>query len=284
MRNLVTTIICVALLVGGCAAQDGSEPDADAQAIREAREVLGNAISQLGAAVVATEETVTSLRLGDPPQPDERRAAIEDARTGTLQALDDALSTTALNLPDEPAAVRDAQEGWEAARTTGKQLREAAEADLDHTAHLADIDAELAEIIASWDTPGSYSQQVERFTSMRNRARSIARDLREEEPRPDCSSATDRRREAAEWVASATDELQTLIESRRGEEFDARRQELEAEPYGFEGVDGSPSGLLGRSDERDDECWRTEGATPTAAQAFDDAIERIERALNPDPS
>lgn len=284
MRNLVTTIICVALLVAGCAPQDGSEPDADAQAIREAREVLGNAISQLGAAVVTTEETVTSLRLGDPAEPDARRAAVEDARTSTLQALDDALSTTALNLPDEPVEVRDAQEGWEAARTAAKDLRDAAEADLDHITRLADIDAELAEIVTSWDTPGSYSQQVERFTSMRNRARSMASELQDEEPRPGCSGATDRRRQAAEWVASATDELRTLIESRRGEEFDARRQELEAQPYGFEGVGGTPTGLLGQSDERDEDCWRAEGATPTATKAFEDAIERIEQALNPDPS
>lgn len=281
MRNLVTTIICVALLVGGCAAQDGSDPDADARAIREAREVLGNAISQLGAAVVATEETITALRLGDPAQPDGRRAAVEDARTGTLEALDDALSTTALDLPDEPAAVAEAQEAWEAAMTAGQELRDAAEADLDHTGHLAQIDAELAEIVTSWDTPGSYSQQVERFTSMRNRARSMATDLQEEEPRPGCSGATDRRRQAAEWVASATDELRTLIESRRGEEFDARRQELEAEPYGFEGVDGQPDRLLGQLDEHDEECWQTEGATPTATRAFDAAIERIEQALNP---
>lgn len=281
VRDLIAAVVCTALLLGGCATQSAPDGDTEAEAIREAREVLGNAVSELGAAVVATEDAVTAVRLGQPPAPTDRLAALEDVRTDTLTALDDALETTALDLPDEPAAVRDAQQAWEEARGAARDLLDTANSDLDHTERLVALDAELAEIVSSWETPGSHSQQVERFTSLRNRARSLANDLQGEEPRPACSRAIARRAEAAEWVATSTDELLTLIQSRRGEEFDARRQALTADPYGFEDVEGDPATLLGELDDRDRDCWEAEGATPHAREAFDGAIDRVERALNP---
>lgn len=281
MRDLFAIVVCTALLAAGCVAETGSEPPDEAEAIREAREILGNAISELGAAVVATEEAVTAVRLGDPPALSDRLAAVEDTRTGTLAALDDALETTTLDLPDEPQAVSDAQRAWEDARDAARDLLDTANLDLDHTRGLVGTDAAIAEIVASWETPGSYSQQLERFTSLRDRARALSSDLQEEEPRPDCSGATARRRQAADWVATSTDELRTLIEDRRGEEFDARRQELTADPYGFEEVAGDPRALLGELDGRDRECWETQGATSQAKRAFDEAIGRVERSLNP---
>lgn len=278
MRSLAA-VVCVALVVVACS-PDTAPGESRIEEIRAARTVLGPAIGELGGAVLTLEEQVTRVRLGDPPTPGERLSAVEGIRQEVLADLEGALDDTAqVELEGDDPAVEDARTKWQEARTAAEELLQAAPADLDHTRRLAEVDAALAGIVSGWEVPGSYSEQVERFTNLRNRARSEAAGLEAVEPRPPCSTAIERRREAARWTAGATEELRALVEARRGEEFDARRQELHAQVYG---QGGDPATALARGDAADRECWRDEGATPQAADRFEGAVDGIERALNPD--
>lgn len=279
---MTAAVACVALLAGACAS-DGAPTGDRADAIRTARVELGGAIAELGAAVVGTEEAVTRVRLGDPPAPDERREAVAAVRDGALAELEDALAATdGAEADSTDPAVEAAFASWWEARGAAADLLDAAAADLGHTELLAGIDATLAEIVQGWEVPGSYSQQVERFTDLRNRARGQVADLEGLEPRPSCSDGVANRREAAVWVADATEELRALVEARRGEEFDARREELTADVYGLDEVSGDPATVLARLDAGDRDCWRPHGATSSAADRFETAVSEVEQALNPD--
>lgn len=280
---MTAAVACVALLAGACASPDDAPSEDRADAIRMARVELGGAIGRIGAAVVGTEEAVTEVRLGEPPAPDERRAGVASVRDGALAELEDALAATAAVEPDsDDPAVEAAFASWREARAAAEDLVDAAAADLDHTERLATVDATLAEIVEGWSAPGSHSEQVARFTELRDRALAQAQDLEAMEPRPSCSDGVPNRREAARRVADATEELRALVEARRGAEFDARRGELTADAYGLDEVSGDPATVLARLDAGDRDCWRPHGATADAADRFETAVGEVERALNPD--
>ncbi len=281
MRTLAATV-CVVLLAACASTGDDAGTDRAAE-IRAARAVLGGAITDLGGAVVAVDEGVTGVRLGEPPTPDERREAIAELRDETLSELRAALDATAdVAVDSDDPAVATAFESWQAAGAAAEELVDAAAADLDHTELLVEVDGTLAEIVTGWAVPGSYSQQVERFTDLADRARAPVTELQGVRARPSCSQSAQRRRDAARWAADSTEELRDLIERRRGEEFDARRQELTASVYGFEEVSGTAETVLARLDAGERDCWRGHGQTPAAVDRIDEAVDAIEDALNPD--
>lgn len=280
--RVVTAVVCIGLITAACQT-DGGAPDSRASAIRAARGVLGSAIADLGSAVVTLEGAVTRVRLGDPPTPTERRDAVAEIRAEELEGLRRALASTE---DDEPSSdspeVRAAVSAWREARRAASALLEAAVADLDHTERLTEIDDALAGIVEGWAAPGSYSQQLERFTELHERARTLSDDLAGPEARPRCSRSLQRRQRAARWTTQSTEELRGLIERRRGEEFDTRRQELTATVYGFDDVPADPMTVLARLDARERDCWQGNGATPAAADRFETAVEEVEDALNPE--
>lgn len=244
----------------------------DVETIRRARAELGPAAADLGEAGQAVQRAVAALRLGVPADPADRAAAVEPARSlvGALdRALDAASAATA------PSEARDVARAWEQALIAAGVLADVARTDLDFVAELAAVDQELASLVGRWQEPGARSQQLERLADIGETATGLAGRLGQMTERPPCGTATARRVAAADHVASASGELRDLVAGFRGDEFDRRRDELAADPYGL----GQPH--IGATDARDRPCWQDQGASEQAATVLLGALGRLEEALNP---
>lgn len=278
--SLVAVVIA---LVAACSpASEPSAPATSAEAderiatVLELRTTLGPAAGSLGSASATVVEQLESLHAALPAEPDERRTAVDALVTGPLTGLEEALAGLGPELAGDATgpdaeAVRAALTD---ARTSGEALTRAAADDLAVVDRLAGADAQLANLVAAWDEPGSRDEQLQRLAEVAGDAEALASELTALEDAPDCLGRVDRRVEAAETVATSTTELRSLVESRSGEEFDARRAELAQDPFGV-GAD------LVDLDRDEVECWRDEGPVADSARDVADALEALEAALNP---
>lgn len=283
-RSIALPLVLAVLLAAACSSPEPepsptattADPDERIATILELRPAVGPAASEVGSAVATLAEQVEELA-GDPPaEPDVRRRTAATIRSGALTLLTDALEGFGPDLAGEASgpdaeAVRAALDGT---RTEATALAEVADRELALVERTADAEDELATMVAAWSEPGSRNEQLELLAEVAEGADDLADELGGIEDVPTCARRLERRAAAARTVASATRELRALVEARRGEEFDARRQELLADPYGTGGplVDG---------DRADADCWRREAPVVDRAAGVAAALADLEAALNP---
>lgn len=265
MRTL--TCLVLALATAACGGVGGDDPDERLSEIRAARDAYDAAATDLGTAARTVAEEVAQLRTTE-AEPAQRLDTITEVREELLPQLEEAIASP-VDAPTEGPDVRDAAIAWNDATRAAEQLVNATEVAVDHAQVLAEADRDLAAVVEGWSERGSHSEQLERFGQLRMRAEAVLEQLQGRDELPACSREVDARVTAARHVASATGELRDLIDQRRGEDFDERLGELQADPYGGERLTGTTS-----------ECWAESDVT-AFAELVGDELERIESALNP---
>ncbi|MBW3659850.1 MAG: hypothetical protein KY457_14515 [Actinobacteria bacterium] len=248
--------------------------DARIADVLELRAEVGPPAADLGTAAATLVQELDELRAELPVDPDQRRSVIEAVRTGVLADLAEAHARADVDVagdgPDAAAvagALRDA-------RAAADALAAAADEDLAVLDRAADADVRLSAVVAAWVEPGSRSQQLARLEEAATRADALAAELGAAEDDPACAAVLARRTAAATTVADASRELHALVERRRGEEFDARRRELAQDP-------AASTRTLVDADRAGIDCWRAEAEPVELAAAVAEALEELERALNP---
>lgn len=280
----VAFLAALALAVGAAActepaAEDGGADVADRIAtVRELRATVGPPAAEVGTAAATLREVLDELHADLPAAPDTRRGAVEAVRERDLARLEEATAALATTeLPEAGPGARDVA-ATAAARddvvSAATDLSDAAAEDLDLLVASADAEDRLADLTATWDEPGSRSQQLERLGETAEAADALAVELEAIPDAPPCAELIARRADAARAVAAHARELRDLVERRAGTEFDERRAELANDPYGLGErlVDG---------DVRDLGCWRTDGPVATAADEVEEGLAALEEALNP---
>lgn len=263
---------------GDPGAGDGDAVDADERiaTVRALRTAVGAPAAELGAAAATLVRELDQLHAQAPEDPDARRAAVAAVEEGALADLGDALAGVGPELaasasgPDADA-VRAALED---ARVAAAALASAAARDLAIVERNADADERLRDLVAAWSEPGSRNEQLRRLDEVAAAATELATELEGVEEAPACRGSVARRVEAARTVARGSRELHALVEGRRGEEFDARRRELTADPF-------RTGRALVEEDREHVGCWRDQGPVVAHADEVADALVDLEAALNP---
>ncbi len=277
-RSILTlTALAVALsaCTGSAASPDaGSSVEARVAEIRAARAAVGDVAAALGEAANETQTQVGEIRLAAISDPRARREAVDAVRSRALADLRAAEQRAGrISLGGDTADVQAARRAWDHAREAARRLEAAADDDLTLAAELASAEVALDDVVAGWDAPGSYSQQLARFAELTDQARTVLTGMRAAPP-PPCSAYLQRRMDAAHAVIAASVELHGLVERRAGNEFDARREELAPDPFGL-------GALLSDLDARDASCWQERGRTPLAAAEVRASLRDLVAALNP---
>ncbi len=281
-RGAAAGLAAGALLLGACG--DGGPMGAtatagpDLDAIREARDAYGPVAQELGAQVLALEELVRVARLEPEASVDgvpaaSRRAAV-DAIELAASGLDEFTEVVEVDLGDDPLeepAVLAARDAFDDAVGRARLVVEAARDEAAHLRTLLDAEAELADVTAGWDAPGSRSQQRGHFAELVARARAVVTSLDVVDEVPDCAGAVAARQAAALLVAERTEELRGYVDRGQGRSFDEARARFDAEPW--------HAGLPGR-DAEDAGCWEGRGPVVVAADAVQGALDRLVAALN----
>lgn len=275
-----TAVLAVVLAVAACASpgapSDGATDDVDARIadVLELRAEVGPPAAELGTAAATLVQRLDELRAELPVGPDQRRSAIEAVRTGALADLAEARTGAAVDVAGDGPDAAGVAGALRDARAAADALAAAADDDLAVLDRAADADARLSAIVAAWEEPGSRSQQLARLEEAATQADALAAELGAAEDDPACAGVLARRAAAATTVAEASRELRSLVERRRGEEFDARRRELAQDP-------AASTHALVDADRTGIDCWRAEGEPVELAAAVAQALEELERALNP---
>ena len=279
IRSVLALTALSAVLVGctgsGPETAQASARDARIAAVRAARDAVGDAASTLGEAANETDAQVSEVRLSEISAPSARRDAVNRVRAGALADLQTAIDAAAdVTIPGDSPDVTAARAAWDRAQQDAAHLAAAARDDLGLAGSLADAEVKLDDVVAGWDQPGSYSQQLARFADLTDQARQVLDTLRALPP-PPCSAYLQRRMDAAHAVISETVELRGLIQRRAGNEFDARREALAPDPFGI-------GALLSDLDNKDASCWKERGRTPVAVADVRGALQDLVTALNPE--
>lgn len=272
LRRSAAATVAAGLLLLGCSSSSPVEDPsptvgARAEAIVTARERVVEPAQALGTAAAAAATRLDQL-IAEPGAP------TAEAAREVLDDLADARDRVEeLELGTDTEDVRRAAEALgaavDAADTLAVSVREVVGAVEETTA----LDARLAELVASWDEPGSRSQLLARFDEVAVEADDLADTAAPEE----CAAPVETRTAAAAFVAEATRELRDLVDRRDGNAFDARRAELDEAPWGRMD-DGEPRELDARLTA--DACGAIERARAAAADVAA-ALRDLQAALNP---
>ncbi len=276
----VTLALLLVAAVSACTgggAPEGPDTDERIADVRLLRATVGEPAAAVGTAAATLVEALGELHADIPARPDAREQAVTTLRERDLARLGlviEALPTDAgedgASGPDVAAADRALAD----IRSAAEALDAAAGADLDRLVRTAQVDGELEVLVATWDEPGSRSEQLARLEETATTAETLATELDAEADEGACPDPLARRAEAARTVASHSRELRELVAGYDGNEFDRRRAELVQDPYGT-------GALLADLDTEDAACWRDASAVATAEDALVDAIGALEAALNP---
>ncbi|MBW3620956.1 MAG: hypothetical protein KY461_11975 [Actinobacteria bacterium] len=258
------------------ATEDTPTADERIATVRALRAAVGADAAALGTAAATVALELDRLHASLPAGPAERRAAVAAAEDATLDPLRDALEGFGPDLAGDATgpdaeAVRGALGD---AASAAAALASEAERDLATVTRTAAADERLLHLVAAWSEPGSRSEQLRRLEEVAAAAEALAAELEDVEETPACLGSVPRRAEAAVTVARGSRELASLVEARRGEEFDVRRRELSADPFGT-------GGPLVVEDRARVACWREQSAVVDRADAVASALDELEAALNP---
>lgn len=275
------TVLAV-LLAAACAPEPAAAPgptvdDERVADVAAARSVVADSAVALGNAVAALARDLRSVRLGTPADAEGRTAAVAAVRAGPLPDLRAALSAAGnTEIEGDTADVMAAAAAWQRARDAAGEVVAGTDPVLDMLERLVAAEAELPDLVASWDSPGARSQQLARFEETAVAADLIATELAEVGEQPPCGTAVQRRVLAAEAVAVGSRDLRALVAARDGDGFDVRRADLDGDPF----QTGTPDVGLIAGDAEDAACWDG-GAIATAAARVPAELDAMVAALNP---
>lgn len=269
----------LAALLGGAwlAACSGASPepvatsdgDARIDAIVEARAQVVEPAQALGTAAAGVTAALEDLIA----RPDEAALARLDEATTELTSATEAVDD--LQLDDDTEDLRAADGALEDASSAAASLRGAVEEVAEAAEQAAELDDRLDAWVAAWDEPGSRSELLARFDELAAEAVAAA-DGSERTP-PSCAGPVDARREAAAFVADATEELRGFVAAYDGNGFDARRAELDEAPFGLDdaGVVRGPGASIDPAN-----CPAVDDAEAAATDVAA-ALRALQAALNP---
>lgn len=279
MSHRLASVLVAALLLGACAPGDASsgagkgDTAARVEQVRALRELLAGPAVALGRAGAQVEREVRALRTEPASEPADRLASVAVVQGGAVAGLTGALADArqvAVSGDGQDAAATGA--AWDATIAAADALVDAAQDELDLVGALATTDGALAEVVAVWAQPGSRSQQLAAFADAAAVADRVAEDLSARPVDVPCLGDQERRIAAATFVAAATRELRRYVANHQGNAFDARRAELDVDPYGL----GGPLAAVD-----DPSCWDDGSRTGAAATRLRAALAGLEEALNP---
>lgn len=283
-RSTAAFVAAVALLApAGCSSPGTSDPaattadpDQRIDTIRQLRSTVGPRSAELGTAAATLVQQLDEFHAAPPRDPTVRRETVATIRSGSLALLERTLDGYGPDLVGDETGpdAEDVSAAMGEVRGAAVALARAAVEDLQRVEEAAEAEERLAAAVEAWSEPGSRNEQLQRLEEVAGEVDALATELEAVEDVPACSGLVARRAEAARAVAAHTRELRALVEQRRGDEFDARRDELLQDPYGT-------GGLLVEEDRREIGCWREAGPVVAAADEFAAALDRLEEALNP---
>lgn len=275
-RRFLSTVLAVAatVMLTACSSTSGDAgPDDDVArrvaAVTETRDLVVEPAQALGTAAAdvasrldhaveqPTEATVEALR-----------AAVTELEQARTQVEDLDLEPATPDVVAADAALDDAMAG-------ARNMAEAATVVATAADQASTADEALAELVASWDEPGSRSELLARLDETALAADALATDGVGTPPE-DCRGPLASREEAAVFVASSSRELRSLVEARDGIAFDERREELAADPWGQREADQGAA----RSIDPDD-CPAVDVAEEAATTVVQ-ALQDLQAALNPE--
>jgi hypothetical protein len=269
--RVLVLVVVAALLASACSGTTAvEEPEDRVAAILAAREALGPVAADLGSAALTLGERFDAAR--------ERPAAppVEGLRAAASDLADASRAAARVDAPGDAPDVRAAMAALERAANRGAALATRGTEAAALLDEVMAIDARLVELVATWDEPGSRSQQIERFATTAAEATALADELaarRDEEDGDDgCPAVFEVRETAARNVAAASEEFRDLVANRAGTTFDERRSELSQDPYGV------GDELVASLSSTQCPLLRGVGALVEAVTA---GLEDVEAALNP---
>ncbi|MFP5310460.1 MAG: hypothetical protein ACLGIR_12900 [Actinomycetes bacterium] len=271
----MTAAAGVAVVLGaGCTA--GAEPSADPtqrlEEVRAARDVVAEVVPPVRAAADVVVAAVRPLRDGS--------LATVPERLEALERLDAVLADGVPVVPADLVAgegpdVEAARAALSRLRDAVDDLRRAADAEASALRELQTADAALADLVASWDRPGSRSQLLDQLAESEGGARALAEELDAEADVLDCLATFDRRATAADVVAERTAELADEVRARDGLGFDELRDGWRPDPFD---TAGAPLGAVPTEEVG---CWEDSAPLLRASSAIDEALDALEGALTP---
>lgn len=268
----------VALLLSGCV-PPVPEPvvtptlaPGDA-AVLAAREALGEPVVSVAAQVVGMWDRVHEVR-HEVPRGVPQGAAVDDLRgdLDALQAQAEALRDTAAGLDraDADDRVADATAAATALADLAVDVVEAARTDLDALDPLVAVDAEMDQVVASWDERGSRSQREAAFAELVGVADELLRRVRRLDV-PSCTVLRTDRIRWAERIAVRTSELHVAVSGREGTRFDELRERYAQAPYGED---------RRIADAESAACWAATVDFTEQAEQADALVEVVRTALD----
>lgn len=271
-------LLLAVLAAGGCSdAEPPASPD-PTQAVAEvraARQAVAEPAVALHVAAQRVLATIEELRGSEVEDPEARLELLDEAPTGALDELEDAIVTArGVELEGGSGAVEDAAVALADAVDAAEDALRAARADLRAQERAASAHIGLLAMTERWDEPGSRSQQLDRLAVLADQADALADQLAATDPVAPCLTGLTRRAAAARHVAEATRELRSHVEAYRGSAFDERRSELAEDPFALERP-------LVEADLAELDCWREQAPLVAAVAEVTAALDRLEDALNP---
>ena len=278
-RPTIPTLLLVVLAtVGGCTEPSPSpspDPTETVAEVRAARQAVAEPAVALHVAAQRVLATLEELRASEVDDPEARLALLDEAPSGPLEELEEAIVTVrGVELDGSSGAVADAGAALADAADAAEDALRAARVDLREQERAASVHASLLGMAARWDEPGSRSQQLDRLAALAEEADALAVRLASAQPVAPCLTLFERRAAAARHVADATRELRDHVEAYRGSEFDRRRDELAEDPFALEHP-------LVEADVAELDCWREQAPVAGAVAGITSALDRLEDALNP---
>jgi hypothetical protein len=278
-----TRLVAIAgVLVLGLAACDAGEPEAAPsptsepriQEIRAARGAVAEPAVELARAVGVVVDRTRRLRT---EVTEDRGTAAERLLDEPLAALAEATDAVrALELSGGEDVQR-ASDALDDAAEVADALARAVDEERAEVRDLVEVDAQLAELVAAWEEPGSRRIQMARFDELAVEAEALAEELESRTPLHPCGDVYERRIEAARAVAETTRELRDLVARYRGTEFGERVLELADDPYGTGGATLAELDVEALAD-----CWDEAAEVAAAGERVGGALDALERALAPE--
>ncbi len=275
-RRFLSTVLAVAAsaVLAACSSTSGDAgPDDDVarrvaavtetrDAVVEPAQALGTAAAEVASRLDHTVEQPTAATV------EALRAAVTDLEQARTEVEELDLEPTTPDVVAADAALDDAMAG-------ARSMAEAATVVATAADQASTADQALAELVATWDEPGSRSELLARLDETALAADALATDGVGTPPE-DCSGPLAARVDAAAFVAESSRELRALVEARDGLAFDERRAELATDPLGRREDD---QGAV-RSIDPDD-CPAIDVAEESAAMVVQ-ALQDLQTALNPE--
>lgn len=283
--SLIAVLVTMVALLSGCTVEAGGPVDIgrpttpstapptgpDPQAIRTARDVLGQPMVGLADALLSAAAAVDRARHEVPRGEQAVEASI--ALGTSLDALREAAVTAdqaARSLEGEDRIDR-ARELVTTVAAAGVRSADAGAAQAAALQGLGQLDARMDAAVRSWEAPGSQSQRRAALGALALELEALAEEAAVEQPVPGgCPQMRDARERWAGLLAERTRALQEVATGGSGDVYDARLAEFTADPYG-------ENRLAVDADTRS--CWADQSELARTAVGITPEVQALEALL-----